>query len=149
MKTRIYLDTSVLSALLDERMPDRQALTKEFWAQRNQFELTGSDLVRSELARVSDPVHRERLIKLLDELTIQSITFEMQELAKSYIALSCFSPAMLNDALHVAAAILCRQDILVSWNFRHLVNRARRAKIAAINLEMGLPSLEILAPPEV
>jgi len=149
LKTRIYLDTSVLSALLDERMPDRQALTREFWERRYQFELTGSDLVRSELARVSDPVRREQLIKLLDELTIQSITLEMQELAKNYIALSCFSPAMFNDALHVAAAVLSRQDILISWNFKHLVNRARRAKVAVINLELGLPALEILAPPEV
>ena len=56
---------------------------------------------------------------------------------------------MLNDALHVAAAVLHRQDILLSWNFKHLVNRRRRARVNDINISLGLPTLEILAPPEL
>jgi hypothetical protein len=56
---------------------------------------------------------------------------------------------MLNDALHVAAAVLTRQDILVSWNFKHLVNRRRRARINDVNITLSLSMLEILAPPEV
>jgi len=56
---------------------------------------------------------------------------------------------MINDAVHVAAAVLTRQDILISWNFKHLVNRRRRAKINEVNTTRGLPGLEILAPPEV
>jgi hypothetical protein len=39
--------------------------------------------------------------------------------------------------------------ILVSWNFRHLVNRRRRALINEVNALMGHPGIEILAPPEV
>lgn len=55
----------------------------------------------------------------------------------------------LNDVMHVAAAVLNRQDILLSWNFKHLVNRRRRARINDINIMLGFPTLEILAPPEV
>jgi hypothetical protein len=53
------------------------------------------------------------------------------------------------DALHVAIAVAARQDILVRWNFRHLVNRRRRALVNEVNIVAGYPSIEILAPPEV
>ena len=56
---------------------------------------------------------------------------------------------MAIDALHVAIAVATRQDILVSWNFRHLVNRRRRALVNEVNILTGYPSIEILAPPEV
>src|SRR5438132_1504135 len=60
-----------------------------------------------------------------------------------------FTAIMMNDAVHVAAAVLTRQDILLSWNFKHLVNRVRRAKINQVNVSQGLPSIEIIAPPEI
>ncbi len=53
------------------------------------------------------------------------------------------------DALHVAVAVVTRQDIFVSWNFRHLVNRRRRALVNEVNVLMSHPPIEILAPPEV
>ena len=56
---------------------------------------------------------------------------------------------MYNDALHVAAAVATRQDILLSWNFRHLVNRRRRAMINDLNVAEGLPGIEIMVPPEI
>jgi hypothetical protein len=56
---------------------------------------------------------------------------------------------MFNDALHVAAAVLTRQDVLLSWNFKHLVNRRRRAKVNDVNVSQGLPMIEIVAPPEI
>ena len=55
----------------------------------------------------------------------------------------------MEDALHVAVAVVSRQDILVSWNFRHLVNRRRFAPINEVNIPMGYATIEILAPPEV
>jgi hypothetical protein len=130
-------------------MPDRQALTREFWENRLRFELSVSDLVKSELTHTKDPIHRRQLLKLIDKLNLLSITTEMQDLARRYIDVGCFSQPMLSDALHVAAAVLSRQDILISWNYKHLVNRSRRAMIAAVNLDMGLPILEILSPPEL
>jgi hypothetical protein len=56
---------------------------------------------------------------------------------------------MYNDAVHVAAATLSRQDVLVSWNFKHLVNRRRRAMVCGVNAAAGLPPIDILSPPEL
>ena len=149
MKTRIYVDTSVFSALSDERMPERMALTMEFWARRHDFDLAVSDLVREELERISDPSRRQDLLARLKETRMLGITEDMNALAYGYVQAGCFPPAMFSDALHVAVAVLSRQDILVSWNFRHMVNRTRRARVNAMNIEKGLPVLDILAPPEV
>lgn len=56
---------------------------------------------------------------------------------------------MPEDALHVAIAVLTRQDALISWNFKHLVNQRRRAAVQTLNLARGLPSIAILPPPEL
>lgn len=73
----------------------------------------------------------------------------MKDLAQNYLDTGILTPTMRNDALHVAAAVLNRQDVLLSWNFKHLVNRRRRAIINQLNISQGLPMIEIVAPPEV
>ena len=149
MKLRVYLDTSVFSAYCDSRVTDRQAATEEFWARREDFDLATSETAREELAEVPDEAVRTRLWALLQEVKIEPVTQEMRELARHYIGAGVFSPVMLNDALHVAAAVLTRQDVVLSWNFKHLVNRRRRAQVNQVNISLGLATVEIVAPPEV
>ncbi len=40
-------------------------------------------------------------------------------------------------------------DVLVSWNFRHIVNLARIRGYNSVNLRQGYPVLEIRSPLEV
>jgi predicted nucleic acid-binding protein len=149
VKQRIYLDTSVISALEDTRWPERAELTRLFWAKRDQFELCTSDVARIEIGRTNDAARRTQMTALLSELRIHPLTTEMDALARDYVDAGVFPEAVLEDALHVAAAVLVRSEVLVSWNFKHLVNRRRRAAIVAINLARGLPTVEIIAPPEL
>jgi len=53
------------------------------------------------------------------------------------------------DALHVPLATVSGSDVLVSWNFKHLVNLGRIRLFNAVNLEMGYHSIEIRSPKEV
>ena len=149
MKLRIYLDTSIFSAYYDERAPDRRGQTEEFWARVAAFEASTSELTREELAKTPDADRRKQLLKLLDGLTLHGINADMRKLAGQYVESGVFTPITLNDAVHVAAAVLTRQNILLSWNFRHLVNRVRRAKINEVNISLRLPTIEIIAPPEI
>lgn len=96
-----------------------------------------------------DPAQRAKFHELLKGFKIYPVTEEMKKLARRYIDEGVFSPLMFNDALHVAAAVLNRQDVLLSWNFKHLVNRRRRAKVNDVNISTGLPTIEIVAPPEI
>lgn len=148
-KLRVYLDTSVFSAYHDGRMLERQRETQEFWARLEEFLASTSELARQELAQAADAVLRPQLLQLLDQVVVHSLTQEMTVLAKRYVENRIFSPAMLNDAIHVAAAVVSDQDVLLSWNFKHLVNRRRRAEINAVNASAGLRTLEILAPSEI
>ena len=149
MKLRVYLDTSIFSAYYDHRAPERRGQTVEFWARIAAFEVATSELTREELEKTPGHDRRTELLKLLEGLTLHPITAEIKKLARHYVEIGVFTPIMLNDAVHVAAAVLTRQDILLSWNFRHMVNRVRRAKVNEVNISLGLPTIEIIAPPEI
>lgn len=149
MKLRVYLDTSVFSAYYDERVTDRQAETEAFWTRLKEFEISTSELARDELAQTPDAAQRARFQQLLNGSVVHQITEDMTRLARRYIEAGVFTALMWSDALHVAAAVLTRQDVLLSWNFKHLVNRRRRAKVNDVNISLGLPTIEIVAPPEI
>ena len=149
MKLRVYLDTSVFSAYYDDQVAERQAATKEFWAQLKEFDVATSDVASQELAQTRDEALRSKFQRLLDSVIIHPVTGEMRELARHYIVTGVFSPGMFNDALHVAAAVATRQDVMLSWNFRHLVNRRRRSQVNQVNVSLSLPTIEIIAPPEI
>lgn len=149
MKQRIYLDTSVISLHDDLRSPDRRALTREFWRRIPEFDASVSELTTRGIRDTPDPLRREQMLKLVDGLMIHPITPDADRLAKRYLDAAIFPSTVPEDALHVAIAVLSRQDILVSWNFKHLVNQRRRAAIDALNVGLGLPTIAILAPPEL
>jgi hypothetical protein len=58
-------------------------------------------------------------------------------------------PGSYSDVLHIALATTRRVDVLVSWNFRHIVNFGRIRLFNAANLEEGFGVLEIRTPKEV
>jgi predicted nucleic acid-binding protein len=149
VKLRVCLDTTVFSAYYDDRLTDRQRETEEFWTRLDEFETATSEVAWEELLQTPDPEQRTKLQNLLVGFVIHPVTMEMRELARSYIDTRVFTSVMFNDALHVAAAVLTRQDVLLSWNFKHLVNRRRRAKVSEVNISLGLPTIEIVAPPEL
>ena len=149
MRLRLYLDTSVISAHVDDRLPERRRATLEFWERLPGYEVAISELTLTEVRATADSALRERLLALVGDFLSLPIEREARDLAREYVGRGVFSAATAIDALHVAIAVAARQDILVSWNFRHLVNRRRRALVNEVNVLAGYPSIEILAPPEV
>ena len=149
MKLRVYLDTSVFSAYHDNQQSDRQVLTVEFWNRLPEFEVSTSEAAREELSKTRDLDKKQKFLELLNTFKIYPITQEMEGLADRYITEGVFTKSMDLDALHVAAAVITRHDILLSWNFKHLVNRRRRARVNDINVSIGVPTIEIVAPPEI
>jgi hypothetical protein len=59
------------------------------------------------------------------------------------------SPKHFADARHIALATVARADVLVSWNFRHVVNFEKIRRFNAVNLEMGYALITIHSPQEV
>ncbi len=74
---------------------------------------------------------------------------ESETLTEEYIKQEVVSRRMLADAQHIAVATIAKVDILVSWNFKHIVNLDRIHGFNAVNLRLGYPMLEIRSPLEV
>ena len=113
------------------------------------YEATISELVLRELEATTDAERRRQMLVLADPLTVLEWQPEMDDLAAAYITAGAFSPALRVDAQHVAAAVVAGAPILVSWNFRHMVNRARRIRVNLVNSQQGHGQLDIVAPPEL
>ena len=55
----------------------------------------------------------------------------------------------MEDAQHIATATICRVDVLVSWNFKHIVNLDRIHGYNSVDLRMGYFLIEIRTPQEI
>jgi predicted nucleic acid-binding protein len=149
MSLRVYIDTSVFSALLDERAPARRADTEAFFARLKDFHVSTSVHTRAELEGTPDELRRAELLKLLEGVNVVPLPPGTERLAQRYVEAGVFPHGALDDAVHVAAAVLSQQSVLASWNFKHLVNRRRRAGLNNANVSWGLPEIDIVAPPEL
>ena len=74
---------------------------------------------------------------------------EAEALARQYLADGILTINMFADAQHIAMATVARVDVLVSWNFRHVVNLARIQRVHRVNIQHGYPAIEIRSPREV
>ena len=57
-------------------------------------------------------------------------------------------PSSMADCFHIAIATIQKADLLVSWNFKHIVNIERIHGYNAVNLKNGYHTLEIRNPRE-
>ncbi len=150
VRPRVYLDTTVVSAYFDERAPDRQRLTLQFWADRlPDFEAAISVLVLAEIAATPLQSRRGDFQSIVQGFTVLPITDEADRLAGEYVQLGIVPEKYRSDALHVAIAVVHGISYLASWNFRHLVKVATRREVNLLNSLKGYEPIEIVAPPEL
>jgi predicted nucleic acid-binding protein len=148
MKRRIYTDTSVFGGCFDPEFREPSERLFERFKTGAELLLL-SDLTRLELRNAPSQVR-----ELLDSLPARCIEAvevgeDARNLADLYVASGVISASMLADAQHIAAATVHRADILVSWNFKHIVNLRRIHGFNSVNLREEYPLLEIRTPREV
>ena len=81
---RVYLDTTVPSAYIDARAPDRQRLTEEFWLERlPTYEPLISALVIAEVRDTPDAAKCRRLEALVQSFTVLPVTLRTNRHRKS------------------------------------------------------------------
>ena len=148
MKTlRIYVDTSVLGGCFDrEFAPWSRSLSEDFRQAR--FKPVFSDVTAAEVLRA--PKHVRNLLDELGPLaeTI-AITPEANELVQAYEAHCILGPRWRNDMLHIALATIAEVDVLVSWNFKHILRLDRIRRFNAVHMETGYKQIAIYSPREV
>ena len=145
---RIYLDTSVIGGCLDKEFAD-DSVALLAMARRGNATLLVSDLMLEELAPAPALVRRV-LTELPTDCAERLVSSaESRDLQRAYLAARVVGPARANDAHHVAIATLARGDVIASWNFKHIVHWGKIRAFNAVNLRLGLPSIDIRSPREI
>jgi len=147
-RSRVYIDTSVVGGCLDEEFKETSLqLFDEF--EKGIKILVISDVLLFELEKAPDDV--KSILEKVPALHIEyvSLNKESNYLAKAYLEEGAVAKKSLSDARHIAIAVVERADLLVSWNFKHIVNINRIHLFNAVNLKLGYPVLEIRSPREV
>ena len=147
-KIRAYVDTSVFGGIYDDEFAD---VSKRFFeqVQQGKFIVLVSRLTTDELEDAPEQV--SRIIKELLPEQSESVALndEVRELAEEYVKAGVLGKASMDDATHVAAATVAGADLILSWNFRHIVNFNRILGFNSVNTRDGYRSMVILSPMEV
>lgn len=146
-KSKLYLDTSVPNAYFDGENLYRQEITRQFWLKLKEHQVLISDLVIREMEATGDENLRENLIKLVKDFELLSTeSEEIRPLAEEYVLKGIIPVKHIEDAVHIAVTTINSLDILVSWNFEHIVKLKTRREVNAVNVLLGYSPIEIIEP---
>lgn len=146
MKISLYLETSVVGAYLDNGDPFRRDLTIRWWEHElAEYDAFSSVLVQREIERIAEP-HRSGYLNLIKPLAKLELAEEVAILAEGYIERGIFQRKYIADAIHVALASFHKIDYLVTWNFGHIANVRKQARLKMFNNSAGFFAPTIITP---
>ena len=144
---KVYVDTSVFGGFFDREFSDpSQIFFDEIKRQR--FTLVSSAVVQAEIEPSPEKVRKlfDEMIVMADMAHVDSATLALQE---SYLKEGIVTANSSDDALHVALATIAKCDLIVSWNFKHIVHFEKIPKYNAVNILQGYGNIGIFSPLEV
>ena len=148
-KPKIYLDTSVISHLLAEETPEKMNDTILLWEEIKQgkFDVVLSSITIQEMTKCSEP-KRSIMFEYLNgiDFTLLEITPDAEYLANEIIRQGILTHKSMDDCTHIACAVINNCDMIVSWNFKHIVNVKTINGVRAISLLNRYHTIDIYAP---
>ncbi len=137
MRPRIYVDTSVFGGCEDiEFIGHSRRLVAAMAGGEYGMVISEVTLLELEKAPAAVRAHLERVPESLVE--VLALDSEAESLAAEYIRDGAVGRQERADALHIALATAARGDVLVSWNFKHIVNLRRIHAFNAVNMKLGV-----------
>jgi predicted nucleic acid-binding protein len=148
-KLKIYLDTSVVSHLDHEETSEKMQDTKKLWEyiKSDKYQAILSRVTLDELKDCPEP-KQSRLFDYLSQIEYSHIevTDEIMQIAEKFIDFGILKEKSFDDCQHIAAAIVTSCDVIVSWNFRHIVNHKTINGVKVISTLTGYRDLAIYTP---
>ena len=144
---KIYADTSIFGGVFDKEF---STPSKSFFSMidSGRIALVTSAIVEGEIECAPEKVRtffndyaRNAEIAIIDE--------DVLRLRTRYIDSGIVTEKSLDDALHVAVATVSKCDMIVSWNFKHIVHFDKIPKYNAVNVLNGYSHINIFSPLEV
>jgi hypothetical protein len=121
IKQYIYIDTSVIGGCFDDEFADSSnKLFEEFKAGKKIAVISNITNLEQEKA----PENVKNKLNEIPEHFFEkvSLSIESEELSNKYISENVISSNFIEDARHIAIAVIEKVDVLASWNFKHIVN---------------------------
>lgn len=144
----IYLDTSVIGGCFDIEF-EKWSNGLFFDIKSGFFKVATSDVVVAELYNAPEKVKSKYKELFEYDIEIFEIDSNVEMLTDAYLGHKILTQKYKNDMVHIALATVNNADILVSWNFKHIVHYDKIAKFNAVNIEYGFRQLSIHSPREV
>jgi len=147
-RLRVYADTSVFGGCFDKEFA--KSSTK-FFAEigAGRFMLVVSDTTLRELDKA--PIQVQQILARVpgELLEIIPLSTEVRALRDAYIDAGVVGPSSLRDAEHIACATVADVDMVVSWNFKHIVHFEKIRGYHGVSLLKGYSLIPIYSPLEV
>ena len=144
---KIYVDTSVFGGLFDREFSESTKKLLDLIDSRR-LTLVTSAVVEGEIEHAPETV-RTVFYEYAKTAEIAKVDESALSLREAYIDAEIVTPKSLDDALHVALATLSECDLIISWNFKHIVHYDKIPKYNAVNKLHGYREIGIFSPLEV
>jgi hypothetical protein len=145
---RVYVDTSVIGGCFDPEFAQwSNALLRDF--EMGFFRPVLSKAVEAEILSAPEQVREKYADLLALGAEFLPVTNEADELVARYLERGILNVRFRGDMLHIALATVFDVDVLVSWNFKHIVKLQKIQLFNAVNLEQGYKAIQIYSPREV
>lgn len=148
-KLKLYLDTSVISYLGATDAPEKTRDTFLLWEdiKDGKYEVFLSDVTLAELDQCKEE-QRRKLLAYLEQIEYNKIVADarVRKIADRFVELGILRPKSYDDCQHIAAAIIGGCDIIVSWNFKHIVNYKTIQGAKAVAALEGVADVLIFSP---
>lgn len=149
---RVYIETTVWNFPFADDAPDHREATLTFFnlVRQGRFEAYLSNVVLFEFQAAEEP-RRSQLLDLVRDISpiLLPAIDAIEDLADEYMKNGLVPERYHDDARHIAAAVVGNMDLLVSWNFKHIVKPKTRRLVAATSRLVGYREIEICTPEEV
>ena len=147
-KQRVYVDTSVLGGCFDLEFEQWSKRLLEAF-RRGEYLAILSSVTAAEVEQAPEQVKAVHAELIDGGAELLPISTESMDLLNKYLERKILGPKFQNDMLHIALATIANVDVLVSWNFRHIVRLDKIRLFNSVNIECGYKSLTIYSPREV
>lgn len=151
-KLKLYLDTSIFNFAKAEDVPFEKDVTLKLLDEikTEKYEAYISEIVVLEISRAPAEVAM-KLREVINSVNLIELPVDVnsQLLAKKYIEQGIIPAKYEDDALHIAIASVNNLDVIVSWNYKHIVKLKTKREVTGINALLGYKEIEIYSPLEV
>ena len=151
-RLKIYLETTVFNFIFADDSPDKKQDTIKLFDEIRQEKYIPytSDYVLQELLKAEEH-KRTQMVNLIEQYKIKYLEPDKnaEDLADKYVSEKIIPLKFRTDGIHIAMATINDLDIIVSYNFHHIVKLKTIMGTESINLREGYKRIGIYSPTEV